>query len=187
MPVQILFIQGAGEGVHDRWDSRLVESLERELGGGYMIRYPRMPDEGSPVYSVWKAALLAEFRLLEEGAILVAHSVGATVLLHTLADEPSSTKPAAVILIAAPFIGKEGWSSDEIKERSDFRDLLPQDAPIFLYHGIEDQIVPVQHSSLYAKAIPQAFVRTLAHRDHQLNNSLKEIAEVIRSAAYAGM
>ncbi|WP_127903683.1 alpha/beta fold hydrolase [Solirhodobacter olei] len=187
MPVQILFIQGAGEGVHDRWDSRLVESLERELGEGFVIRYPQMPNEGSPTYSVWKAALLCEFRSLEDGTIFVGHSVGATVLLHTLADEPSSTNPAAVVLIAAPFIGKEGWSSDDIKERSDFRGLLPQDAPIFLYHGIEDQIVPVQHARLYAKAIPQAVVRTLAHRDHQLNNSLKEIAEDIRSTAYAGM
>jgi hypothetical protein len=32
MPQQILFIQGGGEGVHEHWDDKLVESLERKLG-----------------------------------------------------------------------------------------------------------------------------------------------------------
>ena len=42
---QILFIQGGGAGAHDEWDDKLVESLRRELGGGYEVRYPRMPGE----------------------------------------------------------------------------------------------------------------------------------------------
>jgi hypothetical protein len=37
---QILFIQGGGAGAHDEWDDKLVESLRRELGTGYEIRYP---------------------------------------------------------------------------------------------------------------------------------------------------
>src|SRR5258707_15728966 len=37
---QILFIQGGGAGAHDVWDGKLVESLRRELGGGYEVRYP---------------------------------------------------------------------------------------------------------------------------------------------------
>ena len=32
MTKQVLFIQGGGEGTHDDWDNKLVESLERELG-----------------------------------------------------------------------------------------------------------------------------------------------------------
>jgi hypothetical protein len=36
------------------------------------------------------------------------------------------------------------------------------------------------HVDLYAKAIPQARVRRLKSRDHQLNNDLSEIAEDIR-------
>ena len=41
----VLFVQGAGEGVHDDWDRKLVESLRRELGPHYDVRYPRMPNE----------------------------------------------------------------------------------------------------------------------------------------------
>ncbi|MEU4336024.1 alpha/beta hydrolase [Micromonospora lupini] len=45
---QILFVQGAGTGTHDEWDNRLCDSLRRELGDSYEVRYPRMPDEAAP-------------------------------------------------------------------------------------------------------------------------------------------
>ena len=40
---QVLFVQGGGAGVHDEWDHRLVDSLRKELGDGYDIRYPQRP------------------------------------------------------------------------------------------------------------------------------------------------
>jgi hypothetical protein len=36
---QILLIQGGGAGAYDEWDGKLVESLRRELGGGYEVRH----------------------------------------------------------------------------------------------------------------------------------------------------
>ncbi len=51
---QILFIQGGGgHDVHDNWDDKLVDSLRRELGDGYEVRYPRMPGEDDPNYARW--------------------------------------------------------------------------------------------------------------------------------------
>lgn len=55
MTQQVLFVQGGGKRVHDEWDNRLVESLERELGREYAVRYPRMPQEADPKYAQWKA------------------------------------------------------------------------------------------------------------------------------------
>src|SRR3954468_19522912 len=88
MKKQILFIQGGGAGVHDQWDNRLVDSLRRELGPGYDIRYPRMPDEADPSYAKWKATIAQEIAGLDDGAILIGHSVGATILINALAEEP---------------------------------------------------------------------------------------------------
>lgn len=181
MTIPILFVQGAGKGVHDEWDHKLVDSLEHELGTDYSVRYPRMPDEDEPRYLGWKAALLDEFKTLGQGAILVGHSVGGTVLLHALAEERPTLKPGAIVLIAAPFIGDGGWPSDDIQARTDFVERLPADVPIFLYHGTEDQTVPFAHVKLYAKAIPQAVVRALANREHQLDNDLSDVARDIRS------
>ena len=56
---QILFIQGGGAGAHDEWDDKLVESLRQELGGGYEVRYPRMPDEGDQAHL---RSVMAEYR-----------------------------------------------------------------------------------------------------------------------------
>ena len=57
MTIQVLFVQGGGKGVHDEWDDKIVDSLERELGPDYTVRYPRMPNEANPTYAKWKAAL----------------------------------------------------------------------------------------------------------------------------------
>lgn len=44
MTVEVLFVQGGGANVHDRWDNKLVESLEHGLGLDYRVRYPRILD-----------------------------------------------------------------------------------------------------------------------------------------------
>jgi predicted alpha/beta hydrolase family esterase len=179
MTVQVLFVQGAGANVHDGWDRKLVDSLEGGLGPDYRVRYPRMPEEHDPHYATWKPELLRELDSFGDGAILVGHSVGGTILLHVLAEHPPRFKPRALVLIAAPFIGDGGWPSEEIQSRTDFA--LAAGLSVFLYHGTDDKTVPTAHVHLYAQAIPQASVRVLAHRDHQLNNDLGEVARAIRS------
>ena len=180
MTQQVLFVQGGGKRVHDEWDNRIVESLERELGREYTVRYPRMPHEADPKYADWKAALKREFAGLDDGAILVGHSIGGTILIRTLADDPPKRIIGSIFLIAAPFVGDGGWPSDEIEPLSDLGAKLPKHTPIYLYHGSKDQTVPFGHVELYAKSIPQAVVRRLAGRDHQLNNNMSDVAADIQ-------
>jgi len=177
---QVLFVQGGGEGVHDRWDNHLVDSLRHELGPEYEIRYPVMPNEADPQFAVWKRALEKELAALEPGAVVVGHSVGATILVHVLADRTPPVDLGAICLIAAPFVGTGGWESGDIEPRPDIADRLPRDVPIFFYHGRDDDTVPFEHVELYARALPCAQVRRLAGRDHQLGNDLSETAADIR-------
>src|ERR1700750_1625979 len=104
MTRQLLFVQGGGRNAQDEWDSKLVESLERELEPDYEIRYPRMPDEDDPKFAGWKAALRNELEKLDDGAILVGHSIGATILVHSLAEDPPERPPAGIFLVSMPFI-----------------------------------------------------------------------------------
>jgi predicted alpha/beta hydrolase family esterase len=177
---QILFVQGAGAGVHDQWDNKLVDSLRGELGPAYEIRYPVMPNEADPTYAAWKPALQMELAALQHGAIVVGHSVGGTILIHVLAEQTPQANLGAICLIAAPFIGTAGWQSDDIEPRPDLAARLPRDVPIFFYHGRNDETVPLAHVELYARAVHRAHVRRLAGRDHQLNNRLAEIATDIQ-------
>ena len=177
---QILFIQGAGKDVHQKWDAKLVESLRRELGSGYDIRYPRMPNEADPKFATWRKALEKEFSKLQDGAVLIGHSIGGTILVNTLAERRRQAALGAIVLIAAPFVGEGGWESEDIQPRSDLAARLPLGVPVLLYHGEEDDIAPAAHVALYAEAIPRARARRLPGRDHQLNNDLSEVASDIR-------
>lgn len=176
MKRQVLFIQGGGEDVHDSWDNHLVDSLASELGDSYQIVYPRMPDEADPHYRPWAEAIGREVGKLDDGAIVVGHSLGAMMLIHAIAESSPNTKLGGLFLIATPYVGKGGWPSDEIEERPALGKDLPEDLIVRFYHGDADDEVPIEHDDLYRKAVPQAVVTTLKGRDHQLGNDLSDVA-----------
>lgn len=192
MPRQVLFVQGAGEGTYEDWDSKLARSLARALGDAYAVVYPRMPDEAQPRYPAWRDALLREWQALDGraasagaargGPVLVGHSFGGAVLIRALAERPPRRAPGAIVLIAAPFFGEGGWRSDEMAAPADLGRRLPAGVPVLLYHGSADEVVPLAHVRRYAQAIGQASVRELAGRDHQLGEDLGEVARDIRDA-----
>jgi len=183
MTKQVLFIQGGGEGAHDQWDNKLVANLADKLGPSYEISYPRMPNEGDPTYAAWKVAIAKAIAGLSERPILVGHSVGATILINALAEGAIQKKVAGIFLIATPFIGPGGWPSDDIKPVQNLGARLPKNTPIYFYHGSKDETAPIGHVELYKQAIPQARVRRLDGRDHQLNNDLSELAAEILELA----
>ncbi|MEV1287017.1 alpha/beta fold hydrolase [Micromonospora sp. NPDC049679] len=178
---QILFIQGGGAGAHDEWDDKLFDSLRRELGDGYEVRYPRMPDEDDPSYARWSAAIRREMTALDDGAVVAGHSVGGTILINALAERPPEPELRAIVLIAAPFLGVGGWPGDEFELPHDLGARLPQGVPVYVFHGLQDETALPSHADLYARAIPQAQLHRLPGRDHQLDNDLSEVAKTISS------
>ena len=181
MKRQVLFVQGGGKGTHDEWDHKIVASLREELGQDYEIHYPRMPGEDDPSYTLWKKTLERVFGTLRDGAILVGHSVGGTILIKVLSEQLSAREFGAIFLIATPFVGDGGWSADDLQLPPDLGARLPKLIPIHFYHGLEDEVAPPAHIELYARAVSQARVHRLPGRDHQLNNDLKEVAAEILS------
>ena len=177
----VLFIQGAGERTHDEWDDKLVDSLRRGLGDGYELRYPRMPAEDDPSAETWGPAIAQAMATLEPGAVVVGHSVGGTILIHALAEQPPEREPAAIVLVAAPFVGEGGWPGDEFELSGDLGAHLPRGMQVYVFHGLDDETAPPLHADLYAQSIPQARVHRLPARDHQLNDDLSEVATAIRA------
>jgi predicted alpha/beta hydrolase family esterase len=177
---QVLFIQGGGEGTHDEWDDKLVASLRSALGPGFEVRFPRMPAEDDPSAATWVPAILREVATLQDGDVVVGHSVGGTLLVQVLCEAPPTVSLGAIVLIAAPFVGPGGWPADEFELPSDLGARLPPGVPVHLFHGLDDHDVPPAHADLYARAIPGAMVHRLAGRDHQLGNDLGNVASMIR-------
>lgn len=177
---EVLFVQGGGAGAHDEWDDVLVEGLRAALGPGHEVRYPRMPAEDDPDEARWSAVLRQEWGELGDGAVVVGHSVGGTILVQALAESPPRCALAAIVLVAAPFVGRRGWPSGSADFSEDLAG-LPPGVPVHVFHGTDDDTVPPAHAGYFADAVPHAHVHVLAGRDHQLNGDLREVAQVIRS------
>jgi predicted alpha/beta hydrolase family esterase len=105
---EILFLQGGGQGAF-AVDEEMVASLRNSLGQTYHVIYPRMPDEDSPNYELWRRDIEKELALLQEGGVVVGHSVGAYILLRFLIEQHVEHSLAGIFLIAMPFVGGKGW------------------------------------------------------------------------------
>jgi predicted alpha/beta hydrolase family esterase len=143
-----------------------------------------MPHESEPDYQNWKTRIEKELVGLENRMILVGHSLGASFLLKCLSDEKVEKAIAGIFLIATPYWGGDGWryeGYEAVALPKDFASKLPRRTPIFLYHGRDDEIVPFAHLALYARKLPQATIRALERRGHQLNDDLSEVAADIKS------
>lgn len=138
-----------------------------------------MPDEDNPSHARWSAAIRREMADLNDGAVVAGHSVGGTILINALAEQPPKRGLGAIVLIAAPFVGEGGWPGEDFELPSDLGERLPQGVRVHVFHGLQDETAPPSHADLYARVIPQAQVHRLPGRDHQLNNDLSDVAGAI--------
>ena len=179
MRTYILFIQGGGEGAHDV-DALLVASLQRALGAGYEVRYPRMAGESEPDMQNWKAQIATELEALEGAVTLVGHSVGGATLLKYLSEERVEKPIAGLFLLAAPSWDEKNWNFDDLKLPQDLATKLALIPRIFLYHNRDDEIVPFAHLALHAARLPRALVRESKKGGHQFGNDLANVASDIK-------
>lgn len=175
---QVLFIHGAGPGAHEA-DSKLAASLQSELGGGWDVACPKLPED-RPEVQLWTSELSKACACCHQPVFFVGHSFGGSLLLKYLSEEPTPPRTAGIFIIAAPYWGAGGWSGQQYALSDDFASKLPRQARVFLYQGRDDSVVPFAHLALYREKLPQAQVRELVGRDHQLNDDLSETARDIQ-------
>lgn len=176
--MNVLFVHGAGEGAHAE-DLTLAHSLQRSLGDGIEVRSPAMPREEDPDYEAWKQRIVAELDELTGPVALVGHSIGGSVLARAIAEIDVS-KVAGLFLVSAPFWGGGGWTYEGY-ETLTMTGPVPEHLPVFLYHGRDDEIVPIDHLRLFHEAIESATAREVDAAGHQLNDDLSVVASDIRA------
>jgi uncharacterized protein len=178
MQRDVLFIHGGGGGAYEA-DKQLAASLRRELGADYSVLHPQMPDEEEPDYETWKAVIVRELAAMGPAPVLTGHSIGASVVIRVLAEGKTSGL-AGAFLVAAPFWhDHKVWHWPEVELPPDAAEKLRGGPPLFFYHGIDDETIPVEHMALYARVAPQATFRRLKGRNHQLNDDMSEVARDI--------
>lgn len=153
-----LWLHGAGAGARDAPFDKVSALL-----GGIEIVAPQM---GEPDPETWGDAIAGALDALPEDALLIGHSLGASMLLKVIAERRPHRPAPALFAFAPPWWGPEGWGQESFH--------LPQGAAgafdavraLRFYHGTADDIVDASHSALYARAFPEALCRLVAGADH---------------------
>lgn len=156
MSTRALFIHGAGRGAHAA-DEALVASLRRSLGPAYAVHHPVMPREDAADDALWQVRIASALAAMNDPVLLLGHSVGASILLKFLAERAVARTSAGIFLLAAPLWGGEGWRYEGFTRLAlpeGCAATLPKGAPVFLYHGRDDEVVPFAHLGLYARRMP---------------------------------
>lgn len=181
----VLFIQGGGQGAYEE-AQKMAASLQDALGACYDVRCPMMPGEAQPAWAAWSDRIASELAALNDGVILVGHSLGASMLLKFLSEKQVEKTIGALCLIAPPYWGVEDWDVSEYTLHEHFASKLPDGLPLFFYHSRDDEWVPFEHLALYREQLPHATIHTFEDRGHQLRNDLSGVAQDIQRLQQPG-
>jgi predicted alpha/beta hydrolase family esterase len=162
-----------------KWTS----TLRDDLGESYEVFMPSMPNSQNAKYGEWKCWFERYFEYLHDDVILVGWSLGGYFLVKYLLEEEIPFQIKSLFLLSAPFenddfVGEDGgdFSFDNSK-----MDPLEKKAPkIYLFHSMDDTIVPFSHAEKYQKAISKAELISFTDRNHFLVEQFPELLEKIR-------
>ena len=175
----VLFIPGAGDPRHPQGSAHLADYLARELGDGFELVAPEMPNAEDPNYRSWRDAIERLLPELGDEPLLIGHSFGGSVLVKYLAEGTYKEPIAALFLVSTPF-----WGSDfpDFALPDDFAAAV-SDIPTFLYHSRDDPEIPLSHLRRYEEHLPNATSRVIQGSQHSFTEGLPQLVSDIRGVA----
>lgn len=161
------------------------EGLQEALGEDFDVLVPSMPSKQNAKYAEWEIWFRKILPYLEDGMVLVGHSLGGTFLTKYLAENTFPKKIAATCLIAAPFRVEppEKTLADFVLPH-DLSRVADQGGKIFLYYSTDDPVVPFATLEQYTGTLPNATARVFDDRGHFLQDEFPELAADIRSLGW---
>jgi predicted alpha/beta hydrolase family esterase len=184
MGYEILFIQGAGD-VTTAQEQVIVDALRINLGDGFTIIYPPMPDADHPAYLAWEAVLTKHLRRPSGKVILLGHSLGASIILKHFSREPVPAKVIGMILFGVPYWKHQHWDVSEYEIADNFLGNLSTLENIYFYHSMDDEVIPDQQFKSYQKLIPNAHWRVFSGMDHSYHGAIPDMIKDIQDLAGA--
>ncbi len=149
--------------------------LRERLGKDYEVILPIMPNKTNAVFNEWKLWFEKLIPFLNDGVVLVGHSVGGTFLAKYLSENKFPKRIGGVFLVGAVYDKDcEGYPLVSFSLPSNL-DL--QTDNIFLYHSEDDPVVPFSALGNYKKALQQATVKIFRDRQHLNQAEFPELAE----------
>ena len=161
------------------------DSLSVELGDGYDILLPRMPNGTNARYKEWEIWFGNITKVLNDKVVLIGHSLGGIFLTKYLAENIFPKKIIATILVAAPFDDAEGADGKEslvdFTLPSSLAKFAMQCDKIYLLHSQDDPVVPFAQLEKYKNSLPNAKAIIFKDREHFNQETFPEIIDIIKS------
>lgn len=156
------------------------DTLQKFLGEDFEVYFLKMPNSQDAKYLEWAIWFEKYIPFMNDGVILVGHSLGAVFLARYLSENtfPKCTK--GVFLVAAPYEDDEGRKLPEFAITGPLARLGEQVKNLFFYHSKDDPVVPFSELARYQKELPEATYRIFDNRLHFNAESFPEIVEDIK-------
>lgn len=152
--------------------------LFRDLGEGFEVLSPRMPNKQNAKYEEWKIWFEKMFQFIENGVILIGHSMGGLFLVKYLSENNFPKKISALFLIATPY-DLEGHVQ-EFRLGGDLQKVWEKCQNIHIFHSNDDPIIPINEANIYKKIWTGSVLHLLIGRGHFNQENFPEIMEEIR-------
>ena len=159
------------------------ENLQNDLGSGFEVFNPRMPNGQDAKYQEWRIWFEKMFPFLSDEVLLVGHSLGGLFLLKYLSETVFPKKIKALVTVAAPYEGREGKhaKNSNFFFSENFANIEKQAENISLFHSKDDKIVPFNDFEIYKQKLPNAKVFYFEDKGHFNINLIPELIEIINS------
>lgn len=161
-------------------------SLESELGKGYEILRPRMPNATNARYKEWKIWFERIAEVLSDGLILIGHSLGGIFLAKYLSENTFPKRIDVAILVAAPFddVDNTGHHDSLIDFTlpPSLKKFSQQAGKIYLLYSKDDPVVSLSQLVKYQHKLPDAKALIFKNKGHFIDQkTFPELIKIIKS------
>lgn len=136
------------------------ESVREELADTHMLADPKMPNPMNAHYAMWSMWFEKYLPFLNDGVILIGHSLGANFLAKYLSENELPIRIAQLHLVAGCYGEGDFILTDSLEG------VTQQVEKIFLYHSHDDDLVPFSDAQKYQKALSTATLQEFTDRGH---------------------
>jgi predicted alpha/beta hydrolase family esterase len=160
-------------------------NLQNELGEMFEVFLVKMPNAQNAVYQEWKVWFEKYLPLLNDGVILIGHSLGAVFLAKYLSENKIIRKITATLLVAPPYNNDDGRPLPQFSITSSLLLLEQQGGDVIFFHSKDDLVVAFTELLEYQRALPSAQVRIFEDRGHfnmaEFPEMIKEIRNIVEN------
>ena len=157
------------------------ELLQDNLGNGYQVLLPSMPNSTNARYSEWKLWFEHISSLFADDCILIGHSLGAVFLAKYLSENSLSVKNKATILTAAAYDDESAEDLTDFKPTNLTTRLTEQAGRLVFFNGHDDPVISLADLKKYQDQLPSAEFNILSDPDHFVRADFPELVTVLKS------